>query len=78
MGWCFETVNGKLAEIFFHHKKNGDPVIQGFCYVKAGEYKTKREKQHIKIDTKRYRFTYRNKKYFDQIRKKQVSPGSFA
>jgi len=71
-------VNGRLAEIFFRHKKDGEPVIEGFCYVKASEYKTKREKQHIKIDTKRYRFTYRNKKYFDQIRKKQVSPGSFA
>ena len=78
MGWCFAMVNGRLAEIFFRHKKDGEPVIEGFCYVKASEYKTKREKQHIKIDTKRYRFTYRNKKYFDQIRKKSVASGSFA
>ncbi|OGG50221.1 hypothetical protein A2763_04560 [Candidatus Kaiserbacteria bacterium RIFCSPHIGHO2_01_FULL_54_36] len=77
MGWCFAKVNGKLAEIYFRHKKNGDPVIQGFCYIKQNEYKTKREKQHIKIDTKRYRFTYRNKKYFDQIRRKPVAVGSF-
>src|SRR3990167_6422309 len=56
MGWSFAIVNGKLAEIFFHHKKNGEPVIEGFCYVKASEYKTKREKQHIKIDTVWCRF----------------------
>ena len=77
MGWCFAIVNGKLAEIFFRHKKNGDPIMEGLCYVKESEYTTKRERQQIKIDTKRYHFTYRNKKYFDQIKRKPVTSSPF-
>lgn len=70
MGWSFAMVNNRLAEIYFDHQKNGDPIMHAHCYVKKSEFKTKLERRHIEIDTKRYRFTYRNKKYFDQIRKK--------
>ena len=77
MSWSFAIVNGKLAEIFFDRKKNGDPIMLGFCYVKKSEYKTKREKQYIKTDTKKYRLTYRNKKYFDQINRQLIASGSF-
>ena len=44
-------------------KKGALKKIQGHCYVKMSEYKTKKEKQWIKEDTKRNRFSYRNKKY---------------
>jgi len=71
-------VNNRLAEIYFDHKKNGEPIMHAHCYVKKSEFKTKREQRHIKIDTKRYRFTYRNKKYFDQIRKKVLEPQPFS
>jgi len=77
MGWSFVLINGKLAEIFFDRKKDNEPVIRGHCYVQASEYSSKREQQWIKMDTKRYRFTYRNKKYFDRIRRKWVTSGSF-
>jgi len=70
-------MNGKLAEIFFDSKKNGDPVIRGFCYVKKSEHATKKEKRWITADTKRYRFTYRNRKYFDRIKRKSVASGLF-
>ena len=70
-------MNGKLAEIFFDSKENGDPVIRGYCHVKKSEYTTKKEKRWITADTKRYRFSYRNKKYFDVIRQKPVVTNSF-
>lgn len=67
MGWAFATINGRLAEIFFDNetkiKKGALKKIQGHCYVKMSEYKTKKEKRWIKEDTKRNRFSYRNKKY---------------
>jgi len=77
MGWSFALINGKLAEIFFDHKKDGELVIRGFCYVKANEYISKREKRWIMIDSEQYRFTYRNKKYFDRIKQRWVASGSF-
>jgi len=78
MGWSFAMVNNRLAEIYFDHKKNGDPIMHAHCYVRKSGFKTKREQHHIETDTKRYRFTYRNKKYFDQIRKKVLRPVPFA
>jgi hypothetical protein len=77
MGWSFALMNGRLAEIFFDHKKNGEPIIRGFCYVSKSEYKTKKERLWIKTDTKRYHFTYKNKKYFDRIRKMPVHSAPF-
>lgn len=77
MGWSFAIVNNRLAEIYFDHKKNGEPIMHAHCYVQKNDFKTKREQRHIEIDTKRYRFTYRNKKYFDQIRKRVFKPVPF-
>ena len=74
MGWSFAIINGKLAEIFFDTERGGDPVMRGHCYVEKSEYKTKREQHWIESDTKEYRFTYRNKKYYDQIGKKVLKP----
>jgi 3-isopropylmalate dehydratase small subunit len=63
-GWCFAIVNNRLAEIYFKndHKKK-KTTIWGHCYVEENEFKTKEEKQHIKIDSEKHRLTYRNKKY---------------
>ena len=55
-------VNGKLAEIYFEIKR-GKPKINGHCYVKREEFKTKAEQKMINDDTKKYRFTWRNKIY---------------
>lgn len=77
MSWSFALINGKLAEVYFDQKKNGEPVIRGFCYVKKSEYSTKREKKWIETDTKRYHFSYRGRKYFDQISRKPIASGSF-
>lgn len=63
MGWCFATINNRLAEIFFDKKKNGRTKIWGHCYVKKKEYKTKKEHKWIREDTKRMKVIYRNKKY---------------
>ena len=63
-GWCFAIINNRLGEIFFEndHKKKKS-FIWGHCYVKRSEYKTKREQRQIDADIKKYRITYRNKKY---------------
>jgi hypothetical protein len=71
MNWCFATVNGRLAEIFFERKENEkEPKIIGHSYVSASEYKTKKDQKLVEKDTKRYQFSYRNKIYRDKIRKK--------
>lgn len=62
MSWSFAIVNNKLSEIFFETKR-GKSSIQCHCYVKESEYKTKREKKMILTDTKKYKFTWRNKEY---------------
>lgn len=62
MNWCFARVNNKLAEIFFTHK-NGKVDILGHCYVDRNEYKTKKEQQWIEKEEKKFKVTYRNKKY---------------
>ena len=67
MGWSFAFINNRLAEIFFDNIK-GNLVIHGHCYVKKSEYKTKKEQKYIQEDTKKYKFSYRNKIYTDKIR----------
>ncbi len=63
--WGFASVNGKLAEIFF--ERNGNTVcLTGYCYVKRKDYKTKREQKKIADDTKKYRLTYKNKRFSDK------------
>ena len=67
MNWCFATVNNKLAEIFFNKKKGKKPEIFAHCYIKETEYTTKKEKQWIANDMKKYRFSYYNKKYTEKL-----------
>ncbi|MBI3290313.1 hypothetical protein HYZ78_02865 [Candidatus Microgenomates bacterium] len=62
MNWCFAKINNRLAEIYFEKTKK-EPKILGHCYVKASEYKTKKEQGYIKSDTAKFRFTYKNGKY---------------
>ncbi len=76
MNWCFAIVNGRLAEIFFEKKKD-TPIINAHCYITEGEYKTKREKRQIKIDTSKYQFSYQNKKYRNKITRELVALGTF-
>jgi len=61
MNWCFAIVNGRLAEIYFDKGKKHK--VFGHCYVRLNEYKTKKEQDMIKVDIKRFRFTYRKGKY---------------
>ena len=68
MSWQFALVNGKLAEVFFENRK-----ILGFCYVKADQYKTRKEKAWIKYDTQKLRLSYR-KKVFRDIKTKKITP----
>ena len=76
MYWSFAIINGRLSEFFFD-KKRDRPIILGHAYVKESEYKTRHEKRLIREDTKKYHFSYRNKKYFDQIRREPVAAGAF-
>ena len=62
MSWCFAIVNNKLAEIYFDKNKNG-LKINGYCYVKKSEYRTKQECLWIKEDTAKFKFIYRMGKY---------------
>lgn len=62
MFWSFAIINGKLAEIHFE-KKSGKIKFLGHCYVKESGYKTKYEKEAIKLDTAKARLTYRNGAY---------------
>ena len=61
--WAFALINGRLAEFHYEVKKGKSYMTCGHCYVKRSEYKTKKEQRWIDTDTKKYRFTYRNKKY---------------
>ena len=62
MSWCFATINGRLAEIYFNETKKG-PKFLGHCYVQKSEYKTKREQKWIQENLVKHRFSYRNKQY---------------
>ena len=64
-GWCFDIVNGRLAEI--HFKKGLG--IWAHAYVKRSEYKTKVEQKMINVDIKKCVFSYRKGCYYDKIRK---------
>lgn len=61
--WAFAFVNGRLAEFHFEINKGKFRMTNGHCYVKRKEYTTKKEREWIGVDTKKYRFTYRNGKY---------------
>ena len=61
--WAFSLMNGRLAEFHYEISKGRFYMTYGHCYVKRSEYKTKKEQKWIENGTKRYRFTYRNKKY---------------
>lgn len=63
MPWSFAIVNGRLAEIFFDRSKNGKPKINGHCYVKKEDYKTKTEQKWIKQDTAKVRAVWRKGEY---------------
>ena len=62
-GWCFATVNGRLAEIFWRKRGKSKREIVAHAYLKEARYKTKKERSWIEKETKRYRFAYRNEKY---------------
>ncbi len=64
MSWCFATVNGKLAEIFFERQKEKLNIL-GHAYVKKSEYKTKKEKTWIENDARKFVLIYRNNAYED-------------
>ena len=76
MNWVFAIINGRLAELFFE-KKKGRPYLLAHAYVKASHYKTAHEKRMIRKDTKKYRFTYRNKQYTNQLTGKREAKGTF-
>ncbi len=62
MAWSFAQINGRLAEIYFNKTKRG-PKFLGHCYVGKSEYDTQRGQNWIEMDTAKFRFIYRNKKY---------------
>ncbi len=64
--WAFAIINNRLTEFFFHNNKRGKSQISGHCYVAPNEYKTKAEQKMIIEDTKKYRFSYYNKKYTEK------------
>ncbi len=73
MYWVFVMINNRLAELHFD-KKRGKLLLFAHGYVKKNSFKTRREQRMIEKDTKRYRFTYRNKKYFDQTKRVWIKP----
>ena len=77
MGWCFATINGRLAEIFFEEKRD-KPFINAHCYGKESEYPTKKEQQWIKRDTTRFQFKYRNKIYTNKVDGKKILSKPFS
>lgn len=62
-GWCFATVNNRLAEIYFN-KKWG---LYGYCYVDRREF-SKKEQIAIDQDIKGHQFSYRNGFFRDKIK----------
>lgn len=62
-GWYFAIVNGRLAEIHFN-KKYG---VYAHGYVERSDFKSNREQKMIDTDIKKYKLTYRNGYYFDQL-----------
>lgn len=64
-GWCFAMINNHFGEIHFA-KGLG---IWGHAYEDKSSFKTKKEKDMIKKDLKKYNFTYRDGFYFNKINK---------
>lgn len=64
-GWCFATINGRLAELFFD-RRNGKLFFLGHVYVERSDYKTKKEQKWIDKDIKKYSFAFHNKEYSDK------------
>jgi len=62
-GWCFATINNRLAEIYFDEEWG----LYGYCYVNKKDY-SKRDQKMIEEDVKNYQFSYRNKKFRDKLR----------
>jgi len=78
MNWLFAIINNKLAEVYF--EKNGKTItFLNHCYVKVSEYKTQKEQDYIKHDTKQLKLTFRNQKYSDKNPKPGwiIKTGSF-
>ena len=63
MSWNFAIINNRLGEIYYRKDKNGKIKVQGHCYVKKEDFKTKEELRAIEEDTKKGSIVYRNKKY---------------
>ncbi len=63
--WCFAKINNKLAEIYFEKTKSGKNKIIGHCYVSLKDFKSRQEKSWLENDTKKFKFTYKNKKYIE-------------
>jgi len=64
-GWCFALVNGRLAEIHFD-KKFG---VWAHSFENKSSYKTKKEKQWIDSDIKKFQLKYSKGFYYDKKRK---------
>ena len=74
MHWCFATVNGRLAEIYFN-KMSKDKCVFTHGYVNREwvvGYATKKEQKMIATDTRKFRLSYRNGRYKDLISGKIV------
>ncbi|MDO8624230.1 MAG: hypothetical protein Q7R54_02640 [bacterium] len=71
MYWSYALINGRLGEIHFEQKR-GKPYILGHGYVNKNAFMTAYDKKLIKVDTGKYRFTYRKKKYIDQATRKEI------
>lgn len=62
MYWCFGLVNKRLAEIFFEKKGKAFKIFS-HVLVKESEYAMKKEKEWIKKDVQKVRFSYKNGAY---------------
>ncbi|HEY4517821.1 MAG TPA: hypothetical protein VJI74_02935 [Candidatus Paceibacterota bacterium] len=63
MTWCFGIVRGRLAEVYFESRGEGEKLPFAHCYVSKKEYKTKQEQRWIVEDTKRTWFSFHSKRY---------------
>lgn len=60
MSWMFAIINRRLAEIFFEEKSGGRVECPGYCYVKRSEYKSRKERDYIREDTKRLKLRWKD------------------
>lgn len=73
MTWCFAKINGRLAELYFDENKSQTKFV-GHCYVKKSEYKTERELKWIELDSKKYKFKFKNLTYYNLLDRSKVHP----